>query len=84
MEKIKFKMNSKKFLLTILFNITTLVKIVSAEAYFDLSENNIKIETDFNGKEIIIFGILNEDQDTLITIKGPEKNALIQKKERIR
>ena len=31
-------------------------------------------------KEIIIFGILNEDQDTLITIKGPEKNALIQKK----
>ena len=58
-------------------------KIISAEAYFDLSENNIKIETDFNGKEIIIFGILNDDQETLITIKGPEKNAVIQKKERI-
>ena len=83
MEKIKFKMNNKHFLLAIFFIITSLVKIVSAEAYFDLSENNIKIQTDFNGKEIIIFGILNEDQDTLITIKGPEKNALIQKKERI-
>ena len=57
--------------------------IILAEAYFDLSESKIKIETDFNGKEIIIFGILNEDQDTLITIKGPEKKALIQKKERI-
>ena len=57
--------------------------IILAEAYFDLSENEIKIETDFNGKEIIIFGILNEDQETLITIKGPEKKALIQKKERI-
>ena len=57
--------------------------IILAEAYFDLSESEIKIETDFNGKEIIIFGILNEDQDTLITIKGPEKKALIQKKERI-
>jgi len=57
--------------------------IIFAEAYFDLSESEIKIETDFNGKEIIIFGILNEDQDTLITIKGPEKKALIQKKERI-
>ena len=83
MEKVKFKMINKKSLLTIFFIITSLVKIVSAEAYFDLSENNIKIQTDFNGKEIIIFGILNEDQDTLITIKGPEKNALIQKKERI-
>ena len=57
--------------------------IILAQAYFDLSESEIKIETDFNGKEIIIFGILNEDQDTLITIKGPEKKALIQKKERI-
>ena len=26
--------------------------------YFDLSEEEIQIETDFNGKEIIIFGIL--------------------------
>jgi len=58
-------------------------KIISAEAYFDLSQNDIKIETDFNGKEIIIFGILNDDQETLIAIKGPEKKALIQKKERI-
>jgi len=66
------------FLIIIFFT-----KIISAEAYFDLSENNIKIETDFNGKEIIIFGILNDEQETLITIKGPEKNAVIQKKERI-
>ncbi len=83
MEKVKLKMIGKTYLLTIFCVLIFLVKIVSAEAYFDLSENSIKIETDFNGKEIIIFGILNEDQDTLITIKGPEKNALIQKKERI-
>ena len=56
---------------------------VLAEAYFDISENNIKIETNFIGKEVIIFGILNDDQETIMTIKGPEKNALIQKKERI-
>ena len=59
MEKIKFKMISKKCLLIIFLVTTFFVKIVSAEAYFDLSENNIKIQTDFNGKEIIIFGILN-------------------------
>ena len=67
----------------IFFIIIFFTKIILAEAYFDLSENNIKIETDFKGKEVIIFGILNDDQETIITIKGPEKNAIIQKKERI-
>ena len=66
------------FILLVLFSNTAL-----AEAYFDISENNIKIETNFIGKEVIIFGILNDDQETIMTIKGPEKNAVIQKKERI-
>ena len=75
-------MNNKlqSLVLIIVFFFT---KAILAEAYFDLSQNNIKIETDFKGKEIIIFGILNDDQETIITIKGPPKKALIQKKERI-
>ena len=69
---------------TIIFLIIILwTKIISAQAFFDLSENKIKIETDFIGKEIIIFGILNDDEETIITIKGPERKAKIQKKERI-
>ena len=67
----------------VFFIIIFFTKIIAAEAYFDISENNIKIETDFNGKQVIIFGILNDDQETVITIKGPERNAVIQKKERI-
>jgi uncharacterized protein (TIGR02186 family) len=66
------------FILLVFFSNTIL-----AEAYFDISENNIKIETNFIGKEVIIFGILNDGQETIMTIKGPEKNAVIQKKERI-
>ena len=73
----------KKHLSFIIFFILINNSVLSEESYFDLSEKEIQIQTDFNGKEIIIFGILNEDQDTLITIKGPEKKALIQKKERI-
>ena len=72
------KLKSLVFIIVFFFT-----KAILAEAYFDLSQNNIKIETNFNGKEIIIFGILNDDQETLIAIKGPEKKALIQKKERI-
>ena len=69
---------STAFILLVFFSNTAL-----AEAYFDISENNIKIETNFIGKEVIIFGILNDDQETIMTIKGPNKNAVIQKKERI-
>ena len=69
---------------TIIFLIIILwSKIILAQAFFDLSENKIKIETDFIGKEIIIFGILNDNEETIITIKGPERKAKIQKKERI-
>ena len=76
-------MNKRKIKLTAFILLFLFSNSVMAEAYFDISENNIKIETNFIGKEVIIFGILNDDQETIMTIKGPEKNALIQKKERI-
>ena len=76
-------MNKRKIKLTAFILLFLFSNTVVAEAYFDISENNIKIETNFIGKEVIIFGILNDDQETIMTIKGPEKNALIQKKERI-
>ena len=76
-------MNKRKIKLTAFILLFLFSNTVLAEAYFDISENNIKIETNFIGKEVIIFGILIDDQETIMTIKGPEKNVLIQKKERI-
>ena len=76
-------MNKRKIKLTAFILLFLFSNAVVAEAYFDISENNIKIETNCIGKEVIIFGILYDDQETIMTIKGPEKNALIQKKERI-
>ena len=76
-------MNKRKIKLTAFILLFLFSNAVLAETYFDISENNIKIETNFIGKEVIIFGILNDDQETIMTIKGPEKNSVIQKKERI-
>jgi len=76
-------MNRRKIKLTVFILLFLFSNAVVAEAYFDISEDNIKIETNFIGKEVIIFGILNDNQETIMTIKGPEKNAVIQKKERI-
>ena len=55
MEKTKFKMNFKTYqIIGVFLVLIFFAKLLSAEAYFDLSENEIKIETDFNGKEIIL------------------------------
>ena len=76
-------MNKKIIKLITLILLVLIPNVILAEAYFDISEDNIKIETNFIGKEVIIFGILNDGQETIMTIKGPQKNAVIQKKERI-
>ncbi len=73
---------SYKYLI-IIISIIVIFQIVKAEeVYFDLSEDNIEIKTDFDGKEIIIFGLLQDKHDTLLTIKGPPSKMKIQKKER--
>ncbi|PPR45793.1 MAG: hypothetical protein CFH18_00034 [Alphaproteobacteria bacterium MarineAlpha5_Bin8] len=56
---------------------------LSNETYFDLSDSEIEIQTNFKGKEVIIFGLLEPGFDTIINIKGPKKNTEIRKKERI-
>ena len=76
-------MNKKIIKLITLILLILTPKPILAETYFDISDDNIKIETNFIGKEVIIFGILNDGQETIMTIKGPQKNAVIQKKERI-
>ncbi len=69
--------------ITIVFCILfTFLSIKAEEVFFDLSEDNIEIKTDFDGKEIIIFGLLQDNHDTLLTIKGPLSKMKIQKKER--
>ena len=52
----------------------------SQETYFDLSQDEIKIKTNFDGKEIIVFGLLEDDHDTILAIRGPNKELKIQKK----
>ena len=56
---------------------------LASEAYFDLSEKEIQIRTDFKGKEIIIFVIFQSNQDIILLIEGPKKDTKILKKERI-
>ncbi len=68
----------------IIFLIITFLNhnIFASEAYFDLSEKEIQIQTDFTGKEIIIFGVFEVNEDTIISIQGPTRDTKVMKKER--
>lgn len=58
-------------------------EIFADKPYFDLSDETIKIETTFKGKEVIIFGLADSSYDTVLIIKGPNKNAKLSIKERL-
>lgn len=72
----------KKFIILIIILFLNL-ETLAGEAYFDLSEKEIQIQTNFNGKEIIIFGVFEKNEDIILTIKGPSRDAKVMKKERI-
>ena len=71
------------FILTFLI-LLFIPEIINAQkAYFNLSEEVIKIETDFKGKEVIIFGLTDYNYDTILILKGPNKDAKLSIKERL-
>ncbi len=76
--------NSKKFFkIFLIIIIFSSKQVLANQAYFDLSDQEIEIQTNFNGKEVIIFGLTEPDFETLLTIRGPEEYKKLQKKERM-
>ena len=74
--------NSKKliFLFIIIFISTN--EVFANQAYFDISDQEIEIQTNFKGKEVIIFGLTEPGLETILTIKGPDEYKKLQKKEK--
>mgnify|MGYP001397086766 CR=1 FL=1 len=72
----------KFFIFSFVFIFYSFNSLFAQETYFDLSQDVIKIETNFDGKEIIIFGLLEDKHDTILAIRGPSKKLKIQKKDR--
>ena len=80
METVKFKLNT--FILIIIFlGITN--NLYAKKAYFDLSQNEINIKTNFTGQELILFGIVEPNSEVIVVVKGPEKNITVRNKKRI-
>lgn len=49
----------------------------------DLSEREIKIQTAFQGANLMIFGARNDPGDIIVIVRGPDKNAIVRKKSNV-
>jgi uncharacterized protein (TIGR02186 family) len=48
----------------------------------DLSHHLIAIHTDFKGTDVVLFGSADERGHIVVTVKGPRKNYVVQRKEK--
>lgn len=48
----------------------------------DLSSTVINVDSQFDGADLLLFGKLNNDQDVIVTIRGPPKSYVVRKKSR--
>jgi uncharacterized protein (TIGR02186 family) len=49
----------------------------------DLSNYRIAMDAGFNGTRLFLFGVRNDNGDIVVVIRGPEKNYMVRKKEKI-
>ena len=53
------------------------------KTYFDLSQKEISINTNFKGQELILFGLTEPKQDIIVVVRGPEEDLTVRNKKRI-
>ena len=82
MEIKKYKFFNYKLLIIVLL-IYPFSATNAQKAYFDLSQNEISIDTNFKGQELILFGLTEADHDIVVIVRGPKENLTVRNKKRI-
>lgn len=49
----------------------------------DLATHTVRIDTDFTGEEIVVFGNVDKKADVIVVVRGPEETLIIRKKQSI-
>ncbi len=68
---------------TIIFLFLCVSKSWSAPLISGISTNEINIDTKFKGAQILLFGAKGDAGNIVITVRGPKKNFLVTKKQKL-
>lgn len=69
----------RALLLLVLLSCPALAKPLVA----DISSHEITIQTSFEGTELMLFGARNAAGDIVVVIRGPERDAIVRRKEQV-
>ncbi|MHA1597631.1 MAG: TIGR02186 family protein [Alphaproteobacteria bacterium] len=53
------------------------------ELAVDLSKSVVPITADFHGSDLLLFGAANEDADIVVVVRGPKRNEVVRRKQRV-
>lgn len=70
-------------LINILFLIFSLENSLAVPLISGISNNEINVDTDFKGTQILLFGAKSDSGNIIINVRGPRKNFIVSKKENI-
>jgi uncharacterized protein (TIGR02186 family) len=73
----------KKTFYTLLFSLFFITESFASPIISGISTNEINIDTKFTGAEILLFGAKGDVGNIIIAVRGPKKNFLVTKKERL-
>ena len=63
--------------------IVTATPTAASPLVADISSHDITIHTAFHGTELMLFGARNSPGDIVVVVRGPERRAIVRKKERV-
>ncbi len=73
----------KKLLLIFLISLTTLAGAHANPIISGISTNEINIDTKFQGAKILLFGAQDDAGSIAIVVRGPKKNFIVTKKQKL-
>jgi uncharacterized protein (TIGR02186 family) len=73
----------KKILLIFITFISIATNSFASPIISGISTNEIDIDTKFNGAKILLFGAKGDAGDIVVAVRGPKKNFIVTKKERL-
>lgn len=73
----------KKYLLMLLLGLVTPADSMAKPLVADLSQYRIAIDSSFTGTRLLLFGSRNDIGDIVIVVRGPERQFIVRRKERV-
>jgi uncharacterized protein (TIGR02186 family) len=73
----------KKLFYTFIFSFFFIAESFAGPIISGISTNEINIDTNFRGAEILLFGAKGDVGNIVIAVRGPKKNFLVTKKEKL-